>query len=444
MDKMYFFIFILIFFALIIGIVIGWIIFKRKYSSDKEAQYNPYSNHPVKIPYVPDSKKTSIEITPGIEIFQYKRFSEKIEPSKSIDLPKETHRYFEPIVHLIPTSALALDGASKWVLKFSPEVTQGLMDGIYHLQSSSEGIQAVARNAQGRIVEHGKLVQAGISPVAGVAIGWQILAIITAQKYLSLINKRLANIESAISEVKEMIDSIQWSAIQGAYKYITDKFNKLKNTPLTKEEMQVLFNQIEDSIKKSEGIFFYFKDRVNNIINDILNRELDQRKYFFPKITLKENFNFIRQKISEYIKYHSLCFSVYQLKMCAHYLIACLPVVNKEGCLSDIEKLKDDLLTDIREFNSEVNKINKKIETLYGRWSSYKTDIEKQKQLKSELYKLISDVNKKLEFINQDCQEIEKNIKYQIEKSKEPQYLEIELENNTINRVAILEVKRLN
>jgi len=432
MERMYFF--ILLIFALLGGILVGWIIFKRKYRSDSHVSY------PVKPVDANDPEKPSIEIAPGIEIFQYERFPEKIKLGQFIDLPKETYRTFEPIFHAIPTGALAYDSATKWILKFSPEVTQRLNTGVYHLQSSIDGVQAVARDAQGRIVEHGRLVQAGMSPVSGVAIAWQILAIITAQKFFSEINKRLANIESAINEIKGMIDLQEWSTIEGAYKYLAENLNKLKNIYyLSQEEFNALLFHIEGIIKESEGKLFYFKERANFQKNEMLNRELDQRWVFlFPDFTLNTNFNFMRQKIAEYIKYRSSCFAVYQLKMQAYYLKACLSIVNKKGCLYDIERFKDELTKDIQEFNSEVEEIKKKIGTLYGRYSSPKTDLKKQTKLQSILHEQTRSVHEKLEYIHQESQDIENNIKNQIEESKKPQYLEIEVKNNNITRVAIL------
>lgn len=297
----------------------------------------------------------------------------------------------------------------------------------------------MARDAQGRIVEHGRLVQAGMSPVAGVAIVWQILAIITAQKFLSDINKRLANIESAINEIKGMIDLQEWSKIEGAYKYLAENLNKLKNIYyLSQEEFNALLFHIEGIIKESEGKLFYFKERANVQKNEILNRELNQRESLIPDFMLNTNFNFMLQKIAEYIEYRSSCFAVYQLKMQAYYLKACLSIVNKEGCLYDIEKFKDELTKDIQEFNSEVEEIKKKIGTLHVVWSFPDTDLEKQKKLKSILHEQTRSVHEKLEYIHQESQGIENNIKNQIEESKKPQYLEIEVKNNNITRVAIL------
>jgi hypothetical protein len=122
MERMYFF--ILLIFVLLGGILVGWIIFKRKYRSDS------YVSYPVKPVDATDLEKPSIEIAPGIEIFQYERFPEKIKLGQSIDLPKEKYRTFEPIFYAIPTGALAYDSATKWILKFSPErLHKGLIQG---------------------------------------------------------------------------------------------------------------------------------------------------------------------------------------------------------------------------------------------------------------------------------------------------------------------------
>jgi len=141
--------------------------------------------------------------------------------------------------------------------------------------------------------------------------------------------------------------------------------------------------------------------------------------------------------------------------MQAYYLKACLSIVNKKGCLYDIERFKDELTKDIQEFNSEVEEIKKKIGTLYlplfnstpviGLFDTLlrlakakKISLKQQEVLKSELYKQTKMVHENLKYIHQECQGIEENIKNQIEESKKPQYLEIEVKNNNITRVAIL------
>jgi len=436
MDGVHFFLSLV--FALAGGILVGWFIFKRK---DKRVSYfegpaTPPVETKTSRSYV---QKPSIEVAPGIEIFEYERFPERIRPGHAVELASETYRTFEPILHSVPTALLVRDAATKWILKFSPEVAEGLNRGLYHLAASTDGVQTVARDAQGRIVEHGRLVQAGISPVAAATIAWQILAIVTAQKFLSDINKRLASIESALDEIREMIDLQAWSSMEGAYKYLADKFDKMRKAPLSEEELKVLLNHIEDILKDSEKILSYFDGRATRHKSEILSRELDQSSaWFLPKYNLNNNFEFMRQKMTEYIRARFSCFAVYQLKMQACYLKACLPAVNKEGCLYDIQKLSDDLSEKVHEFHSECKKIREKIETLHGPWARRKTELEKQQTLKQQLENQERSVFDKLEYIDKESRRIEENIRYQIAEGKKPQYFQIEVKNKNITRVALL------
>ena len=103
----------------------------------------------------------------------------------------------------------ATASSNTYVLRFPPEVAQGIRSNSLRIMQSAEGgLRGVAVDAQGKIVSHATLVPASSVRVAAIAAGvFQVLAVATAQYYLPQINRRLARIEQGIKEIQEHLES---------------------------------------------------------------------------------------------------------------------------------------------------------------------------------------------------------------------------------------------
>ncbi len=107
------------------------------------------------------------------------------------------------------TKTAVTASSNTYVLRFPPEVAEGIRNNSFKVMESAEGgVRGVAVDAQGRIVAHGTLVPASRIRVATVAAGvFQILAIATAQYYLPQINNRLLRIERGIQDIQAHLAS---------------------------------------------------------------------------------------------------------------------------------------------------------------------------------------------------------------------------------------------
>lgn len=99
--------------------------------------------------------------------------------------------------------------SNTYVLRFPPEVAQGIRNNSLKVMESAEGgLRGVAVDAQGKIISHGTLVPASRLKMAAVAAGvFNILAIATAQYYLPQINNRLLQVEQGIQDVQAHLTS---------------------------------------------------------------------------------------------------------------------------------------------------------------------------------------------------------------------------------------------
>lgn len=152
----------------------------------------------------------------------------------------------ESFLKLIPG---VLDLARKkgtYSVKFSSKVMRGLNDGSYSLMKSGGTLRAVAVDKNGKIVAQGMITgDAFASTIAGVSLAWEILAWITAQKYLSDISTRLVNIQGAIQSMRGWIKDHQDGVFEGNFRYLNEL---LRNLSILKTAPQV--NHIKGELEK--------------------------------------------------------------------------------------------------------------------------------------------------------------------------------------------------
>lgn len=123
---------------------------------------------------------------------------------------------------------LAVNGnllaANRYVVSFSPEVTRALSNGSMELmQSSQGGYYATAVTADGRrIVQTGMIEKAGFPVAAIPGLLWQVAAIVTAQRFLSDINKQLAKIGEAVEFIKRYLEAERIGTVQASFDRLTE------------------------------------------------------------------------------------------------------------------------------------------------------------------------------------------------------------------------------
>ena len=108
------------------------------------------------------------------------------------------------------------------------------------------GLRASAISADKVVRGNATLVSAtGINiAAAGIAV-WQLLAFVTAQKYLLDINRRLDAIENGIRSIKELMDNERLGKLLGNLKYLHTRASNLFDQDLTESQVTVYVSQFE-------------------------------------------------------------------------------------------------------------------------------------------------------------------------------------------------------
>lgn len=130
---------------------------------------------------------------------------------------------------------------------FKPAAFEGLRDGTFHLMEGTKGYYATAVNtANGRIVGNGQLVASNATRVAAIAAAsFQVLAVITAQKFLADIDKRLASIDKGVDEIQCWLEEESWATLRADHEYLTSIAETIQSQKLSHSEVTAFLTKIE-------------------------------------------------------------------------------------------------------------------------------------------------------------------------------------------------------
>jgi hypothetical protein len=163
------------------------------------------------------------------------------------DAPQQTVSQINELLRGVPDLISILKSGSLLQVSFPPEVTRHLYDGSYRLMHASNGsMKPVAMDAKrGIIVAQGNVKSAGRNPVAVADATWQVLAIITAQKFLSDIQSRLKEIQSNLNSIKRFIEAEEFSRLESARRYISEIYRALESGDCCQAEIHAVAVQLE-------------------------------------------------------------------------------------------------------------------------------------------------------------------------------------------------------
>jgi hypothetical protein len=135
-----------------------------------------------------------------------------------------------------------------YVLTFAPEVAKGVERGEFKImQAGKEGIRAIARSKDGRIVGQGILeARKGAQVLAASAAVWQVMALVTAQVHLTEINGQLQQIKGDIDQIQQFLETQEKAKLLHSIDYLDSASRSLAAQLHSEQEIAVLSHQVED------------------------------------------------------------------------------------------------------------------------------------------------------------------------------------------------------
>ncbi len=151
--------------------------------------------------------------------------TEVLDSYTQIPLSKDLENSLSPIVEQIPLSVISVSMmAGRAVsMTFPPAAELGLLTG----ELTQIPGRALAQNASGQIAAHGSIIP--LHPVGAPIFVWQVLAMITFKKHLSIITRQLANIQSQIHDIKEWLHEERLGRLIGNLQHLSKLVDKVQS-----------------------------------------------------------------------------------------------------------------------------------------------------------------------------------------------------------------------
>jgi len=296
-----------------------------------------------------------------------------------IDLPNRAMKQLEPLMRGVPgiLAGTAMSASELYVLSFSPGVTAALRSGSLTLmQALGGGQRAIAVNAQGGFVEHAVLTPSTGVRAAGAALAvWQVLAIVTAQKFLSDIERRLAHIDRGIQDLKDWLEEDRRARLTANLAYLRMVENHLRQPDMTEADAQVFSHQLDTIERESLQAMEACRLQMGRIREEISHLQLG------GGTGLEERKNSVMSRVDEHENVaYTFLVSAY-VRGAAAQIRCALPISRTlaQARIMELRRQLDEHRQSDRAFHELVNR---KAGQLKSRWAWASTEHEMQGELR--------------------------------------------------------------
>jgi hypothetical protein len=183
-----------------------------------------------------------------LAVFTISRVFERSGNLEPLQVPSETKDSLGRLLQCAPRAVVAtaetgLAIANTFVIAFQPKTMLRLATGTLEMMAAKRGgLRAIARGSG--IVEHGRLFSVASIPVSCAV--WQVLAIITAQKFLSDINQRLKSIETKLERIEKWLQHDRYGALKANLAYVEDILNVFLSGQLQPSDIPTFRVELEN------------------------------------------------------------------------------------------------------------------------------------------------------------------------------------------------------
>ncbi len=286
-----------------------------------------------------------------------------------------------PILDRAPVLAHAGAGAAQgvYILRFAPEATAALKDGSLALmKAAGGGVRANAANSAGRIGAQGTLHGADAFRAASAALAaWQVLAIVTAQKFLSDINKRLANIEKGVKKIHEWLENDRIGQLEAAFAYAKETAHALRTHAFNEQELEVRVHELESHDSACRQVMRAVEREMGQLKDDLSEELASTGDLDDSRAELTALAERVRQLGQTYLY-------AAHIRGLAAQLRCSLPA-SREASLQRLEGLQAEAESFESLRKATVQQARSRLSEVKGTFTFDETDKDAQKQLRAEI-----------------------------------------------------------
>lgn len=286
----------------------------------------------------------------------------------------------QALLHHAPGLVSTVRSANTYFVRFAPAVSRGLSDGTLSMMRAVEGgLRATAIDSTGKIVGNAVLT-APSAAVTGALAVWQIMAVVTAQKFLADINTRLAGIERGILEIKEWDKDEQHGKLDGSLKYMRSMVESLRKHDLTEVDIRIFSDQLETIGREAQQVMAMQDRQVERCMVAFANLKL-------AGVGLEEHSASSLKAVDDFAQASQPWWLAAQVRGVACQLRAPLPL-SREVSLLRVRELRDEMNVQGARREKFITIVNERVPQLRGRFSFDKTDELHQGNLRGAVSEL--------------------------------------------------------
>lgn len=301
---------------------------------------------------------------------------------------------------------------NSYTLRFTAEASKGLANGSLSMMRSLEGgIRGNVINEKRRVVAQASLDSMSKAGAAALAV-WQVLAIVTAQKFLADINKRLASIERGISDVKQWLEQERLGRIQGNFSYLKQLVEAVQRRDLTDTDIAAFTAQLESIERESQQIMVSAELPLDQCFTNFKQMPLTGMWLKDHSRAAQEAVVTFEQRAKEF---HLAAF----VRGAAIQVRSALPLTQGVARLR-LDELGADLQRQAERQKAFLEIVSERIPELKGEFSWDSTDAEHQQELRSLLYRAECNVAEDSQSLSEALQTLKVRLQLELDLGSEP------------------------
>jgi hypothetical protein len=335
---------------------------------------------------------------------------------------------------LLPIAGSAANvilASNTYVMRFAPEIAKRLADkSLTLMEAIGGGYRASAVGAHGIAGNATLFAATGAQLAATTMAVWQVMAFITAQKFLSDINKHLAQLETEIHSIKEWLENDRLGKLLGDLAYLKRLSNELVEEDLPEGQIAVYAHKLEDIDLECMQIMVGLRLQIESERKAFKEQPLSGGVFWVSA----DQSAAAQKRVSsiEYlIRQHLLA---NYIRCLANQLKCALPKSNRSVILTRMEELHEQHLG-FRDQMTEIQKLaEERIPELKGSLTRTSVDAEHQGKLKEHVENAFSRSLELWQGIGEMASGAKESIRADLEAEKKPLSLAVTIDSEGVVR----------
>ena len=284
---------------------------------------------------------------------------------------------FKGAPELVSATPTGDSQTNQYLLRFSSQVSQGIIDGTLKMMSLMKGgLYTKVVDTRNRILQHATLDAFSAAGSAATAV-WQVMAFVTSQKFLADINQRLDTIEKSIAGMKQWLEADRVGQLQGNLTYLKHLSQALCRCDLTEDDAAAFCTQVENIERECCQVMATVDMPLECCVGNIEQQPL-------PGDGLKERSRAAQELVDTFKRNSQVYLLAAYVRGAVIQLRTSLPVSKQVAQLS-LEELSTEFRRQSDRQQKFISTVECRIPELKGTWTWASTDEEHQNRLRASL-----------------------------------------------------------